>query len=110
MATVNVTKTRLDLNEPKELVFTSATSADTITLDYNGAGDEKLVAIFKGAATIKYKKGSAIQGVVDVEQAITAEGAVRIDSGLFKQVTGTNKGKVEVTATSAVNVALIQLP
>ena len=110
MATKNVTKTVLDLNEPKEIVYTSATSSDTITLDYDGAGDEKLVAIFQGSATIKYKKGNAIQGVVDVEKAITTAGAVRIDSGLFKQVSGDNKGKVEVTATSGVSVALIQLP
>lgn len=110
MATIYVENTKLDLNEPTEITFSSATSADTIEFNYDEAGDEKLVMLVKGTATVKLKKGDAIQGVVDIEKAITTEGAIRIDSGLFKNVTGESKGKVVATVSSAASVALIQLP
>lgn len=115
MAEKKITRTILNLNEVKEVPFTSATSADDIYFDYNGAGDEKLVILANGAVKLTLKKGDSIQGVVDVEGTITTSGAVRIDSGLFKAVqtdtdTGAIKGQVHVTANSAVSVALIQLP
>ena len=110
MATVNVTTTKLNLNEPGEITFTSATSADTIYFDFAGAGDEKLVILAKGAGKLTLKKGDAIQGVCDVEKTVTAEAAVRVDSGMFKQVTGAGKGKLKAAVNANMSVALIQLP
>lgn len=115
MAEKNITRTILNLNELKEVPFTSVTSADDIYFDYNGAGDEKLVILANGAVKLTFKKGDAIQGVVDVEGTITTSGAIRIDSGLFKAVqdnttTKALKGQVYVKASSAATVALIQLP
>lgn len=110
MATINVTTTKLDLNEPSEITFASATSSDTVYFDFAGAGDEKLVILAKGAGTLTLKKSDGIQGVVDVAKVITAEGAVRVDSGMFKQVTGTGKGKVEASVSANMSLALIQLP
>ena len=110
MAEVNVTTTRLDLNEPKEIEFAEAASGDTIYFDYDTAGDEKLVMLFKGAATITLMKGNSIQGVVDTTGEATEEAAVRIDSGRFKNVFGEDTGKVTATVDAATSVALIQLP
>ena len=120
MATVQVPITKLDLNTFGEISFESAAENDTIEFDYTPVGDEKLVMLFKGAGTITLKKGDSIQGVVDVSGEITDEAAVRIDSGLFKNVDGndtdgaTNAAKGKVVATvddgNGVDVALIQLP
>lgn len=110
MADINVKTTRLDLNEPAEITFSSATSSDTIYFDYDGAGDEKLVMLFKGAATITLKKGNSIQGVVDTTGTATTEAAVRVDSGRFKNVFGSYSGKVSATVSANTSVALIQLP
>ncbi len=110
MATVNVTTTKLDLNEPAEITFASATSSDTIEFDYETAGDEKLVILAKGAGTLTLKKGNSIQGVIDVSKTVTAEAAARVDSGLFKNVYGANTGKVLGTVSANMSVALIQLP
>ena len=110
MADINVKTTRLDLNEPAEITFSSATSSDTIYFDYDGAGDEKLVMLFKGAATITLMKGNSIQGVVDTTGTATTEAAVRVDSGRFKNVFGSYSGKVSATVSANTSVALIQLP
>lgn len=121
MATVNPENTVLDLNQMAEIEYTSASQGDTIRFDYQAVGDEKLVILVNGAATLTVKKGDSIQGVTDVVAEVTAAGAMRIDSGMFKNVDGTdadgavnaNKGFVIVEVTSAaaaIDVALIQLP
>lgn len=110
MANINVKTTKLDLNDFGEVAFSSATSSDTIYFDYDGAGDEKLVMLFKGAGSATIKKGNAIQGVVNLTGTVTTEAAVRVDSGLFKNVYGSYTGKVSATVSSASSVALIQLP
>lgn len=110
MANINVTATKLNQNEVGEIDFKAATSSDTIIFDYDGAGDNKLCMIFKGAGTVTVNKGDAIQGVVDLTGTVTTEGALWVDSGMFKNVTGTNKGKVTATVSANTSVALIQLP
>lgn len=110
MADKNVETTKLPLNEVTEAKFTAITSSDTAYFDYNGAGDEKLVMVFKGAATVVVKKGNSIQGVVDLTGTATTEGFLRIDSGMFKDVYGSYTGKVSATVSANTNVALVQLP
>ncbi len=110
MADIKVKTTKLNQNAIGEVTFSSATSSDTIVFDYDGAGDNKLVMLFKGAGNIVVKKGDAIQGVVNLTGSTTTEGALWVDSGAFKNVTGTYKGKVTATVSANTNVALIQLP
>ena len=110
MATKNITKCNLkELNKAEFVKYESCTSADTIYLDYTGP-DEKLLVLVNGSATVKLYKGDGIQGVVDVEQTISTAGAIRLDSGLFKNMSGTNKGKVKMTVSANVTVGLVQLP
>ena len=110
MANVNVTKCNLtELNKAEFVKYESCTSADNIYLDYTGP-DEKLLVLVNGTATIKLHKGNGIQGVVDLEQSISTAGAIRLDSGLFKTITGTTKGKVKMTTSANVTVGLVQLP
>jgi len=121
MATVNPTNTVLDLNAMAEIDYESASQGDTIQFDYQAVGDEKLVILVDGACTLTFNKGDSIQGVKNYDVTVASAGAIRIDSGMFKNVDGTdadgavngNKGYVVVTvktAAAAVNVALIQLP
>lgn len=110
MSAINVTTTKLDLNEPEEITFSSATAADTIYFDYDGAGDEKLVMLFKGASNITIAKGNSIQGVVNMTGSAATEAAVRVDSGMFKNVSGSYSGKVSATVSATTQVALVQLP
>ena len=110
MAAVNVVTTKLDQNEIGEITFSSATAADTIYFDYDGAGDNKLVMLFKGAADIYVSKGNAIQGVVNMTGSATTEAALWVDSGMFKNVFGSYTGKVSATVSATTNVALVQLP
>ena len=115
MATKNITKCNLtEPNKAEFVKYESCTSADKIYLDYTGP-DEKLLVLVNGSATVKFFKGDAIQGVVDVQQTITTAGAIRLDSGLFK-ATKTNvstdavKGKVRMSTSANVTVGLVQLP
>ena len=110
MAIVNIKTTKLNLNEIKEAKFSSVTASDTAYFDYNGAGDEKLVMVFKGAANIVVKKGNGIQGVVNLKGTATTEGYLRVDSGMFKDVYGSYTGKVSATVSATTNIALVQLP
>ena len=115
MATKNITKCNLtELNKAEFVKYESVTSADTIYLDYTGP-DDKLLVLVNGTATCKFFKGDAIQGVVDLEQAISTAGAIRLDSGLFKatktnETTGLVKGKVKMTVSANATVGLVQLP
>lgn len=115
MATKNITRTILKLNEVTKIPLTSVTSADDVYFDYNGGGDEKLVILANGNVTLTLKKGNMIQGVTDVVGSVTTSGAIRIDSGLFKAAksdtdTKAVKGKVYLKTSGAATVALIQLP
>lgn len=110
MSAVNIKTTKLNLNELGEAKFSSVAAGDTAYFDYNGAGDEKLVMVFKGAANVVVKKGNSIQGVVNLKGTATTEGYLRVDSGLFKEVYGSYTGKVSATVSATTNVALIQLP
>lgn len=115
MATKNITRSIVNLNEVTKIPLTSVTSADDIYFDYNGAGDEKLVILANGNVTLTLKKGNMIQGVTDVSGSVTTCGVIRVDSGLFKAAkndtdTKAVKGKVYMKSSGNATVALIQLP
>lgn len=86
-----------------------------------GADDAKVVLHIKNALTTAntavITKGNGLQGVADLEIAIAAssEKVIVVESGAYKQVTGTNKGKILIkdkstTNTNAISVAAVVLP
>ena len=101
-------------NEVGELAFT-ALSTTGVAFDYKEA-DEKTVFVVKNGAssegTITVVKGNGIQGVTDIELKVGAnkEAVFTLDSMLFKNGSGDNKGKVVLKGATTLSVAVIALP
>lgn len=101
-------------NEIAALTFT-ALSTDGVAFEYNEA-DEKTVFIVKNTAsadgTITVVKGNGLQGVADITLTAvkSAESIFTLDSMLFKNGSGTNKGKVVLKGAATLSVAVIALP
>lgn len=112
MATQTVAATAIGLNGIDAVVTKTCPTGDTHYLTFDGA-DNKLVIIASGSAGDKLtlKAGNGIQGVTDVELTLKAgTNAVRVDSGLFKIMSGSDKGKIAFTTSASLTVGLIQLP
>lgn len=100
------------------LAMTAATAAaDGFLIDATAA-DNKLLLVFENTSVdtafdITLKKGNGLQGVADLtkEIAFGKKAAIVVESGAFKNVTGTNKGKiVAIPEDAAVKMAAIVLP
>lgn len=78
--------------------------------------DFKTVIVCKGGAaagTLTVKAGNGIQGVNGLVLSIPATNyaAFTLDSGAYKNVSGTNKGKVVMIPSVAdIGVAVVELP
>lgn len=123
MATTAITVEKLARNtfDLDALAMTAATTAaDGFLIDVSGVADQKLLLVFQNtnagstARTATIKKGDALQGVKDLASGDIAAAkfaAVAIDSGSFKIMTGTNKGKILVIPSHAeLKMAAIALP
>jgi hypothetical protein len=79
--------------------------------------DEKYVVLIQNTdssndETVTIKKGNGIQGVADYTAKV-GKGetvAISLDSGAYKNVSGDDKGKVVITGTADVEVAVVVLP
>ena len=115
------------LNEIKAFEFSSAASlSDGFAICYidpsdassrpHGGADNRLAFLIQNTSTasgtVTFKKGNGIQGVADLEYTVSASttAVVWIDSGLIKNVTGANKGKVVVIPSAAtMKIAAVHL-
>lgn len=101
------------------------TSSLTAALDATDGGyipmsdrDEKILVLVQNtngsaaAKTVTFKAGTGIQGVNDyaVEIAAGKSVIVALESGRFKIMSGTNKGKVHLTGAADLKVAAFVLP
>lgn len=100
------------------LAMTAPTAAaDGFTVDY-GYQDAKILLVFENTSAdtaydVTIKAGDSIQGVADVTQEIAfGDKALFVaESGRFKNVSGTNKGKVLIIPeNAAVKMAAVVLP
>lgn len=68
---------------------------------YTEAPTGKFVVAVSGDKTITISKGNSIQGIADETYALRHGGTyyIRLESGRYKNVYGTDKGKVVLTAT-----------
>ena len=119
MAVTVITPVALTLNTfSANVALTAATAAvDGFTIDFEHP-DNKIVIIATNtnaaAKTLIVKKGNGLQGVADADTVSIAQNETRtivIESGRFKNVSGTNKGKVLLIPESTdVKIAAILLP
>lgn len=104
----------LKLNKGSEVTAVSKSAAFTVELT---GGDYKTVFIIANAgnasATATFAAGNGIQGgganlVVTVASSKTV--AVVLDSGYFKNVSGTAKDAVTITPSAALSFTIAELP
>ena len=121
MAIVKITPVELDKhNIPSEEVTTSTfvTALDASAGAYyeHKERDDKYVIIAQNAgnaaANLTFKHGNGIQGVVDKVVSIGAGKTrfITLESGAFKFMSGENKGRVLMTGSADIKVAVVKLP
>ena len=97
-------------------MFTAINAADGAEFKMAARDDKLLVVIQNGASAAKsvtIHHGDGIQGVCDLTASIAASSFtfVSLDSGRFKVMSGTDKGKCLVSGDSAdIKVAVFKLP
>ena len=115
MAKVVITNDVVEFNKPTTVNLTAGTT-DGFLFDFSPA-DNKMVLLFQNTAeaagTVTVKKGNGLQGVKDLDTlSIPAAGFVvyELESGAFKNVSGTDKGKVLVVPSAiTIKASAIQL-
>jgi hypothetical protein len=123
MAVTAITPEALSLNtfDLDALAMTAATTAaDGFLVDVSAYADHRILLVFQNtnaadaARTATIKKGNGLQGVSDLASGnIPAAkfGAITVESGRFKNISGTNKGKILVVPSHAeLKMAAIVLP
>lgn len=91
--------------------LTTLTANTAAAIDFDGA-DERIVVVVQNtttsATTLTVKAGNGLQGVVDITLAVPASSVnlLKLDSGRFKNVSGTNKGKIVVVSPAALKVGV----
>lgn len=121
MAVTVITPEQLAINtiDADALAMTAPTAAaDGFTVDVSNIADHKLLLVFLNTSVdtaydVTIKKGNGLQGTADLlkEVAFGKTAAVVVESGKFKNVSGTNKGKIVIIPeNAAVKMAAIVLP
>ena len=113
----------IELEEYNKASAEVDTSALTTAIDASAGAyyehkerDDKYLVIAQNTATsagvLTVKKGNSIQGVVDNAISIGASKTVcfTLESGMFKNVSGDNKGKVLFAGPATIKLAVIKLP
>ncbi|MEA4831921.1 hypothetical protein SDC9_129706 [bioreactor metagenome] len=84
----------------------ASVAADGVTIDATGRDDKLLIYIENtdsvNAESAIIKKGNGIQAANDltVSLAASAKKVIQLESGAFKNVSGTNKGKILIIPSS----------
>lgn len=118
MARVDITNTKLKLNEAAVMPTTAAVTNQTegCAIDYTGKDDGKILLILENSTSspidIKILQGNGIQGVEDLAINIgnMEKKCIVIESGKFVNVKGELKGKVIINGSTSLKVAAIELP
>ena len=104
----------LEINKAKAVTATSNSAAFKIELT---GGDYKTLVLMQNAggasATVTFAIGNGIQGAgsnLVVTVAASTTKAIVLDSGYFKNVSGTAKDCVTVTPSAAISFTVVELP
>lgn len=91
--------------------LTALTANTDKAIDWS-ENDQKMILVISAssATTLTVKAGNGIQGVADLTLNVP-EGVslVKLESGRFKNVSGTNKGKVVVKSAGTPKVGVVAL-
>ena len=101
----------LKLNEAKDVI--AITKSAAFTLELTG-GDYKTLILMSGTATktVTFAIGNGIQGAGD-DLVVTLGSnpmAIVLDSGYFKNVSGTAKDAVTITPQASTSFTIVELP
>ncbi len=115
MATVSIDKVDVFQNIATSVTPTSVGEGDTVKLDYSGADYRTALIVTNGSAanTLTVSGGNGYAGDVDdltLEIEASKIGVVVLDSGYYKNLSGTDAGKVVLTASKACTAVLVELP
>lgn len=117
MAATVIVNTVLGFNIGAVMPTTAAVDAADGALITCDKADQKMLIIMENADAVNsenvtIKKGNAVQGVTDLVVAVAASTTkvITVESGKYKNVSGTNKGKIMVTGTADVKIACVVLP
>lgn len=117
MAATAITNTVLAFNTAAAMPATAAVDATDGALITCGAADQKMLIIMENvdgtnAENVTIKAGNGVQGVADlvVSVAKSSTKVITIESGKYKNLTGTLKGKIKITGTADVQIACVVLP
>lgn len=100
-------------NKVAEVAFTTMTANTDTAFAWNDSDDYTLIVVTATADdTLTVKAGDGLQGVNDLSLTIpTGTSVIKLESGRFKNVTGTNKGKIVLScgkATTKIGVVAVQ--
>lgn len=100
-------------NEPATVTLSALTANTAKALSW-GESDEKLVLVVQNGASaatdLTIKAGDGIQGVADKKVTIPVGiSLLKLESGRFKNVSGTDKGKIVVVSTGTPSVGVAAL-
>lgn len=93
-------------------VTLEALSANTEKALEWSENDNKMILVItaSNATRLTVKAGNGIQGVADLSLTVAAgTSLVKLESGRFKNVTGTNKGKIVVVSPGTPSVGVVAL-
>lgn len=121
MSATAITKTALTINTAAAAPSAATVAAAEGALITYDKADQKILLLLKNnitnaTNTAVIKAGNGLQGVSDLEVtlAASAEKVIVIESGKYMNVSGDNKGKVnvqdKVTTTTTIEVRAIVLP
>lgn len=117
MAATAIVNTVLAFNTGAAMPATAAIDAVDGALITCDKADQKMLIIMENAdaanaENVTIKAGNGIQGTEDLVIALAAsqKKVITIESGKYKNVSGTNKGKIKITGTADVKLACVVLP
>ncbi len=117
MAATVIVNTALSFNAAGAMPATAAVDAADGALITCDKADNKMLIIMENSDAVNpenvtIKAGNGLQGVADlvVEVAASTTKVITVESGKYKNISGTNKGKMLITGTADVKIACVVLP
>lgn len=117
MAATAIVNTVLSFNTMAAMPATAAVDATDGALITCDKADQKMLIVIENsdtvnAETVTIKKGNGVQGVADLAVSVpkSETKVITVESGKYKNISGTLKGKIKITASADVKIACIVLP
>nr|DAQ49148.1 MAG TPA: hypothetical protein [Caudoviricetes sp.] len=100
-------------NEIAPVTLTALTANTEKAIDWSESDERITLVIVNGgdaATSLTVKAGNGIQGVTDLTLTVQkGTSLVKLESGLYKNVSGINKGKVVVKSAGTPSVGVVAL-